>query len=54
MVGRKVLIVRQLMVAMPGEVFVVGFLGSALGMAFWFTGTGGSEGSPAANPGGRF
>lgn len=37
-VDRKVLIVRQLLVDMLGEVFVVDFLGSALGMASWFRG----------------
>lgn len=46
MVERQVVIVRQLMVAVPGEVFVVGFLVSALGMTFWFTGTGRSCAGP--------
>lgn len=48
------LIARQLVVAMLGEVSVVGFLGSALVMASWFTGTArpcaGPGGSSAANP----
>ncbi len=42
------LIVRQLVVAMLGEAFVVGFLESALVMASWFTGTA----RPCARPGG--
>ena len=50
-VDRKVLIARQLLVAMPGEVFVADFLGFALGMATWFTGTARScaGGSSATN-----
>lgn len=47
-VERRVLIVRQVLVAMLREVFVVDFLGSALGMVLWFTGIARS----CAGPGG--